>query len=125
MPMINGTQPVPGQPPRIWPNDPYQGGSATTMPMQPPPPSMFFNPDGSPMFTGGGKDSTGMPLISDGPGNRGSGQPINQPMGSLQSLGGGQLNQSGMVTLRGTDGTTKAIPQSDVAHWLSRGAVRV
>lgn len=141
--MINGPQPVPGQPPRIWPNDPYQGGSATTMPMQPPPPSMFFNPDGSPMFTGGGKDSTGMPLISDGPGNRGSGQPINQPMnpnqghvtpfagpgwdynydpttgrgtqtdasgkttnynypasqlpqGSLQSLGGGQLNQSGM-----------------------------
>jgi hypothetical protein len=90
-------------------------------------------------------------------GNRGSGQPINQPMGppigyaekpedyqrrlasvgqqnpmlmpagtgSLQSLGGGQLNQSGMVTLRGTDGTTKAVPQQDLAHWLSKGAVRV
>lgn len=140
--MINGPQPVPGQPPRIWPNDPYQGGSATTMPMQPPPPSMFFNPDGSPMFTGGGKDSTGMPLISDGPGNRGSGQPINQPMtpqitpmgevlgpqagtGSLQSLGGGQLNSSGMVNLRGPDGSTKAVAQNDLAHWLSRGAVRV
>jgi hypothetical protein len=99
-----------------------------------------------------------MPLISDGPGNRGSGQPINQPMGgnpnwptptngginpqgvpklqpdgtystppmgSLQSLGGGQLNQSGMVNLRGPDGSSKAVPQSDLAHWLSKGAVRV
>jgi hypothetical protein len=85
-------------------------------------------------------------------GNRGSGQPINQPMatdqggwkqnwnpdgsagpdnpdqnartqpmGSLQSLG---LNQSGMVNLRGPDGSMKAVPQSDMAHWLSKGAVR-
>jgi hypothetical protein len=45
--------------------------------------------------------------------------------GSLQSLGGGQLNASGMVNLRGTDGTTKAVPQQDLAHWLSKGAVRV
>jgi hypothetical protein len=111
--------------------------------------------------------------VIDG-GNRGSGQPINQPMGppgsqggplpadagpmpqfgpygggydqnthqwvsntqpvgiaptggtgSLQSLGGGQLNQSGMVNLRGPDGSTKAVSQNDLAHWLSKGAVRV
>jgi hypothetical protein len=74
------------------------------------------------------------------------------PQGSLQSLGGGwvpgqpdfmggtpltadnmqqqlqaarSIGQSGMVTLRGTDGTTKPVPAGDVAHWLSRGAVRV
>jgi hypothetical protein len=46
-------------------------------------------------------------------------------MGSLQSLGGGQLNQSGMVNLRGPDGSNKAVPQNDLAHWLSKGAVRV
>jgi hypothetical protein len=92
-----------------------------------------------------------MPLITDNwnPDNRGSGQPISQPMGppigyaekpedyhrrlasmgqgtgSLQSLGGGQLNQSGMVNLRGPDGSTKAVAQNDLAHWLSKGAVRV
>jgi hypothetical protein len=99
-----------------------------------------YQPNG-PIF-GGGKDSTGMPLISGDQGNRGSGQPINQPMtpqitpmgevlgpqagtGSLQSLGGGQLNSSGMVNLRGPDGSTKAVAQNDLAHWLSRGAVRV
>jgi hypothetical protein len=108
-----------------------------------------YQPNG-PIF-GGGKDSTGMPLISGDQGNRGSGQPINQPMGSLQALGGGPiaatvgnalngvgsqpnmggpigatvsnaLNQSGMVNLRGPDGSMKAIPQSDLAHWLSKGA---
>jgi hypothetical protein len=35
-------------------------------------------------------------------------------------------NQSGMVTLRAPDGSqTKAVPADQVAHWLSRGAVRV
>jgi hypothetical protein len=128
----------------------------------------------------GGYNNPSQGHIIDGPspfpmmpypgGNRGSGQPINQPlspllggpiqdngaalgqatdqgpygqktpqqiqqylqqggyqgMGSLQSLGGGQLNQSGMVTLRAPDGSqTKAVPADQVAHWLSRGAVRV
>ncbi len=69
--------------------------------------------------------------IEKGPyGNRGNGQPLNQPMGptglapfpgSLQSLGG---NQSSMVNLRGPDGSMKAVPQNDLAHWLSKGAVR-
>jgi hypothetical protein len=44
--------------------------------------------------------------------------------GSLQSLGGG-MNQSGMVNLRGPDGSSQAVPQNDLAHWLSKGAVRV
>jgi hypothetical protein len=104
----NGPQPVPGvQPVPFDPNSPF----------------------GKDLFDPGWG-------IEKGPqGNRGSGQPINQPMsglpfqsmatGSLQSLGGGQLNASGMVNLRGTDGTTKAVPQQDLAHWLSKGAVRV
>jgi hypothetical protein len=94
-----------------------------------------------------------MQKIGDVLGNRGSGQPINQPMGSLQSLGGGPIaatvgnalngvgsspNMSGpigsvvsnavnqaMVNLRGPDGSTKAVPQSDLAHWLSRGAQQI
>jgi hypothetical protein len=122
-----------------------------------------------PQIPGGMTTDQGFPEA----GNRGSGQPINQPMnpnqghvtpiagpgwdynydpttgrgtqtnsrgqttdynypasqlpnqGSLQSLGGGQLNQSGMVNLRGPDGSMKAVPQSDMAHWLSKGAVRV
>jgi hypothetical protein len=136
-------------PPRQF--DP-SGGYATTMPMQSPPPSMFFNPDGTPIFTGGAQTglmgppgSQGGPLPSDaGPmpqfGPYGGGYDQNthqwvnntQPVGfaptggsgSLQSLGGG-MNQSGLVTLRGPDGSTKAVPQSDLAHWLSRGAQQV
>lgn len=56
--------------------------------------------------------------------NRGGGQPLNQPMGSLQSLGmGGSPSLSGSsVMLRGPDGSTQAVPQSDLAHWLSKGA---
>jgi hypothetical protein len=86
----------------------------------------------------GGGITGGAPVL----GNRGSGQPISQPMatsqplpwdgsggqssmgGSLQSLGGG-MNQSGMVNLRGPDGSSQAVPQNDLAHWLSKGAVRV
>jgi hypothetical protein len=56
--------------------------------------------------------------------------------GSLQSLGGTgipgmvqrgaqAITQSGMVNLRGPDGSTKAVPQSDLAHWLSRGAQQI
>jgi len=83
-------------------------------------------------------------------GNRGSGQPINQPMGSLAALGAGVgnlpsndfmnpatlqrgaqgaaqigagLNQSGMVTLRSPDGLeTKQMSQADAQHWLQKGA---
>ncbi len=144
--LLNSPQPVPGMPPRDLEtggyNNPTQGhiiDGPSPFPMMPYP---------------GGKDSTGMPLITDNwnPDNRGSGQPINQPMsgfdpvtalrsgsggsmlgaatnaaaglpmGSLQSLGGGQLNASGMVNLRGPDGSMKAVPQSDLAHWLSKGA---
>jgi hypothetical protein len=99
----DGPQPVPGQPPRQFipdPNLPYaQTGADPNAPF--PDPSTWMH-------------------------TTGSGQPINQPMGSLQSLGGGQLNQSGMVTLRAPDGSqTKAVPADQVAHWLSRGAVRV
>jgi hypothetical protein len=116
-------------------------------------------------FTGQNQDPNfgQLSTVGAGPyGNRGSGQPISQPMGgyqapgmatwtpaagvpngwqaggienpfgasgqqplgSLQSLGGG-MSQSGMVNLRGTDGTTQAVPQQDLAHWLSKGAVRI
>jgi hypothetical protein len=144
-PPQNSPQPVPGQPPR--PFDPSQGGGQSTW---------DWRGVQDPRFGPGG--------VWDPGGNRGSGQPINQPVGgyqapgmatwtpapgvpngwqqggienpygsagqqptgSLQSLGGGQLNQSGMVTLRAPDGSqTKAVPADQVAHWLSRGAVRV
>jgi hypothetical protein len=42
-----------------------------------------------------------------------------------QGAPGTATNQSGMVNLRGPDGSMKAVPQSDMAHWLSKGAVRV
>jgi hypothetical protein len=136
----DGPQPVPGQPPQKF--DPSQGQQP--MPIDP---GMGHTVNGSdPIWPGGPswdqlKQQNGGFLYG---GNRGSGQPINQPMatsqplpwdgsggqssmgGSLQSLGGGQLNQSGMVTLRAPDGSqTKAVPADQVAHWLSRGAVRV
>jgi hypothetical protein len=85
------------------------------------------NSEGPGGFTGHAQDPNFGQLgtIGAGPyGNRGSGQPLNQPMGSLQGLGGG-MNQSGMVNLRGPDGSTKAVPQSDLAHWLSRGAQQI
>jgi hypothetical protein len=53
----------------------------------------------------------GTPLTADN---------MQQQLQAARSIG-----QSGMVTLRGTDGTTKPVPAGDVAHWLSRGAVRV
>jgi hypothetical protein len=128
------------------PNDPrYQPGG-----------DLYFDPSRSSEGPGGLTGHAQDPGYWQLGGNRGSGQPINQPnlgmadnptapvrqpgfvapdpsqmayttgMGSLQSLGGGQLNQSGMVTLRAPDGSqTKAVPADQVAHWLSRGAVRV
>jgi hypothetical protein len=58
--------------------------------------------------------------------------------GSLQSLGGfgmdpaavqrgaqGAAQIGQMINLRGPDGSTKAVPQSDLAHWLSRGAQQI
>ncbi len=172
----NSPQPVPGMPPKQF--DPSMGGGLFDpgwgMERGPQPPSQFKLPTdpNDPRYQPGGDLYFDPSRSSEGPGgltgraqdpsywqlggNRGSGQPINQPMatdqggwrqnwnpdgtagpdnpdqnartqpmGSLQSLGGGQLNSSGMVNLRGPDGSMKAVPQSDMAHWISRGAVRV
>jgi hypothetical protein len=159
---------------RLFPDDP---NNPNTPPMDkqdlfnrgqlngPQPDRTMGGGEGPGGFTGQNQDPNFGQLgtIGAGPyGNRGSGQPISQPMGgyqapgmatwtpaagvpngwqaggienpfgasgqqplgSLQSLGGG-MSQSGMVNLRGTDGTTQAVPQQDLAHWLSKGAVRI
>jgi hypothetical protein len=106
----------PNNPNRILPN----GGGGSGQPIN------------QPMVPGSGLGGTWTPqdaarfTQNSGPMPASGGGFISQPMGSLQSLGGGQLNQSGMVTLRAPDGSqTKAVPADQVAHWLSRGAVRV
>ncbi len=147
----NTPQPVPGMPPQWF--DPNQTSEG---------------PGG---FTGHGQDPNYWKLGQAGAGpyvDRGASvdesnrPPLNQPMGSLQSLGGGfpsldqlgqtaaglpandfvnpanvsriaqqaagfgaGLNQSGMVNLRGPDGSMKAVPADQADHWLSKGAVRV
>jgi hypothetical protein len=47
--------------------------------------------------------------------------------GNQQSVGidGRPVLTGSMVNLRGPDGSMKAVPQSDLAHWLSKGAVQV
>jgi hypothetical protein len=165
-----------GQLPPGW--QPNTGGMNPNSPQPVPgmPPQKFdlLSPDPNAATVGMGMPGGWNGLGPGGynQGNRGSGQPINQPMnpnqghvtpfagpgwdynydpttgrgtqtnsrgqttdynypasqlpnqGSLQSLGGG-MNQSSMVNLRGPDGSSKAVPQTDLAHWLSRGAVRV
>jgi hypothetical protein len=138
-PPQSGPQPVPGMPPRQMPDWPQ----FQTPPTLGGPPELSFDSlmkNGAPSWMQG--DPSQHSDQGGWGGNRGSGQPINQPMatsqplpwdgsggqssmgGSLQSLGGG-MNQSGMVNLRGPDGSTKAVAQNDLAHWLSKGAVRV
>jgi hypothetical protein len=147
------------------PNQPWQGGG-----------------EGSGGWTGHAQDPNFGQLGTIGAGpysNRGSGQPLSQPMGgyqapgmatwtpaagvpngwqaggienpfgasgqqplgSLQSLGGsipgsppmaanaGDWNGQGtmgggFVSLRGPDGSMKQVPADQLSHWLSRGAVR-
>jgi hypothetical protein len=121
-PPQNGPQPVPGMPPRQF--DPNMG--QTVIGSEPWNPLTVGNrgsgqPINQPMATDqGGWKQNWNPDGSAGPDNPDQ-NARTQPMGSLQSLG---LNQSGMVNLRGPDGSMKAVPQSDMAHWLSKGAVR-
>ncbi len=171
-PPQNGPQPVPGMPPRSF--DGPVIGTGFPGPGQPPfDPNVVINggwgSEGPGGFTGHAQDPNFRPTpIPGGPyGNRGSGQPLNQPMGggALAGLGmqvpvggtptssqinaawanmpGGQptqsgyvdpstlnssiaggagLSQSDMVTMQGPDGTTKTMPRSEAAHWLSKGA---
>ncbi len=133
IPQQNGPQPVPGMPD---PNDPNGG-------LKNPPPWLHDwvqpNPDGTwPTVQPGpntprpvpwtpnehwndpqpvpGVPPQQMPQITGGPTGLGP-----YGGGNLQSLG---LDQGSMVNLRGPDGSMKAVPQSDLAHWLSKGAVR-
>jgi hypothetical protein len=171
--MVNGSDPMwPGGP--TWDQLKQQNGGYPMPSPQPWTPNEHWtdggNSEGPGGFTGQNQDPNFGQLgtIGAGPyGNRGSGQPINQPVGggALAGLGmqvpvggtptssqinaawanmpGGQppqsgyvdpsslisriaggagLSQSDMVTLQGPDGTTKAVPRSEAAHWLSKGA---
>jgi hypothetical protein len=117
----NSPQPVPGMPPRAF-DGPVIGSGF---------PGGSGQPINQPMVPGSGPSGTWTPqdaarfTQNSGPMPASGGGFISQPMGSLQSLGGGQLNQSGMVNLRGPDGSMKAVPQSDLSHWLSKGATMV
>jgi hypothetical protein len=154
---MNGPQPVPGMPPQKMPLPGTDWGGNPVGPITGAPSPFPYQPIP-------GTDWGGYPIPTnpDGTiqlgGNRGSGQPINQPnlgmadnpnapirqpgyvppdpsqmayttgMGSLQSLGGGPIAATvgnALVNLRGPDGSMKAVPQNDLAHWLSKGAVRV